>query len=70
MWSTTFARVVLGAWHRPFGGVADPPQPEMFFAPTQWTSSVSDLSFVVRGGSTQALAASLRTILREEDPRS
>jgi predicted permease len=51
-----------------FGGVADPPQPEMFFAPPQWTSPISDLIFVVRGGSSQTLAPSLRTILREEDP--
>jgi predicted permease len=51
-----------------FGGLADPPQPEMFFAPAQWTSPVTDLIFVVRGGSSQSLAPSLRTILREEDP--
>jgi putative ABC transport system permease protein len=51
-----------------FGGVADPAQPEMFFTPTQWTSPVSDLIFVVRGGSGSSLASSLRTILREEDP--
>ena len=51
-----------------FGGVADPPQPEVFFAPAQWTSPVTDLIFVVRGGASPSLATSLRTILREEDP--
>jgi ABC-type antimicrobial peptide transport system permease subunit len=51
-----------------FGGVTDPPQPEMFFAPTQWTSPVSDLIFVLRGGGRQSLPSSIRTILRDEDP--
>ncbi len=52
-----------------FGGVADPPQPEMFFTYRQWTSSVSELVYVIRGSANPAaLATMLRAILREEDP--
>jgi putative ABC transport system permease protein len=52
-----------------FGGVADPPQPEMFFTYRQWTSNVSELVYVIRGGANSAaLTPMLRAILREEDP--
>ncbi|MGH9372114.1 MAG: ABC transporter permease, partial [Vicinamibacterales bacterium] len=52
-----------------FGGVADPPQPEMFFTYRQWTSNVSELVYVIRGGANPAvLAPMLRAILREEAP--
>ena len=52
-----------------FGGVEDPPQPEMFFTYRQWTGSVSELVYVIRGGANPAaLASTLRAILREEDP--
>jgi putative ABC transport system permease protein len=52
-----------------FGGVADPPQPEMFFTYRQWTSNVSELVFVIRAATeSAALAPMLRNILREEEP--
>jgi predicted permease len=52
----------------PFGGVADPPQPELFFSYRQWDSPVSELVFVIRAADAEALAPTLRTVLREEDP--
>jgi predicted permease len=52
----------------PFGGVADPPQPETFFSYRQWDSPVSELAFVIRAADPEVLAPTLRTILREEDP--
>ena len=52
-----------------FGGVADPPQPEMFFSYRQWTINVTELVYVIRtSGDTSSIAPLLRTILREEDP--
>lgn len=52
-----------------FGGVADPPQPEIFFTYRQWTTSVGEIVYVVRGdGNSAPLASTLRTIVREEDP--
>jgi putative ABC transport system permease protein len=51
------------------GGVADPPQPEMFFTYRQWTGSISELAYVVRANANPAaLVPLLRDILREEDP--
>jgi putative ABC transport system permease protein len=51
-----------------FGGVADPPQPELFFTYRQWTNNVSEVVYVVRGGVNPAvLGPALRAILREED---
>lgn len=52
-----------------FGGVADPPQPEMFFTYRHVTISVSELVYVIRGDASSAsLARMLRAILREEAP--
>lgn len=53
-----------------FGGVADPPQPEMFFTYSQSPdNAVSELAYVIRGGASSAsLAPMLRAILREEAP--
>ncbi|MGH9160066.1 MAG: FtsX-like permease family protein, partial [Vicinamibacteraceae bacterium] len=53
-----------------FGGVADPPQPEMFFTYSQSPdNAVSELVYVIRGGAGSAsLAPMLRAILREEAP--
>jgi predicted permease len=52
-----------------FGGLTDPPQPEMFFACTQWDSSVSEVVVVIRSAADPAaLAPALRAILREEAP--
>lgn len=52
-----------------FGGVADPPQPEMFFTYRQWTGSISELAYVIRANANPAsIAPILRNILREEDP--
>lgn len=52
-----------------FGGVGDPPQPEMFFTYRQWTGSISELAYVIRANANPAaLAPILRQILREEEP--
>jgi putative ABC transport system permease protein len=52
-----------------FGGVGDPPQPEMFFTHRQWTGSISELAYVIRANANPAaLAPTLRQILREEEP--
>jgi hypothetical protein len=52
-----------------FGGVGDPPQPEMFFTYRQSTGNLSELVYVVRGAADPAaLAPALRAILRDEDP--
>jgi predicted permease len=52
-----------------FGGVADPPQPEMFFTYRQWTGTTSELAYVIRANADPAaLAPTLRQILREEEP--
>ena len=51
-----------------FGGVADPAQPEMFFAPSQWDSPIASLIFVVRAnGDPASLASSARAVIRAED---
>jgi ABC-type antimicrobial peptide transport system permease subunit len=53
----------------PFGGVTEPPQPELFFSSRQWDSSVSELVCVVRTAADPAtLAPTLRAMLRDEDP--
>ena len=52
-----------------FGGVTDPPQPELFFTYRQWDASISELVYVIRGAvSSTGLASALRTLLRAEDP--
>jgi predicted permease len=52
-----------------FGGVADPPQPEMFFTHRQWTGDITEVAFVLRTKrDPTALAPILRSILREEEP--
>ena len=52
-----------------FGGVTDPPQPEMFFTYRQWTSTIRELAYVVRTNrNPSAIAPLLRDILREEEP--
>ncbi len=54
-----------------FGGVTDPPQPEMFFTYRQWTANVTELAFVIRTNtSPAAIAPILRGILREEEPEA
>jgi putative ABC transport system permease protein len=53
---------------QPFGGLADPPQPEIYFAATQWPLTNSELIYVVRGADPAALAPAIREILREEQP--
>ena len=51
-----------------FGGVADPRQPEMFFAAPQWDSPIATIIFVVRTNSDPAsLASAARSIVRAED---
>jgi predicted permease len=58
-----------GAAPSPFGGVTDPPQPEMFFTYRQWTGPITEVAFVIRSAANpEALAPTLRSILREEDP--
>lgn len=52
-----------------FGGVADPRQPEMFFAPSQWDSPIATLLFVMRtNGDPGLLASAARSIIRAEEP--
>jgi putative ABC transport system permease protein len=52
-----------------FGGVADPPQAEMFFTYRQWTGTIAELAYVIRtNANPAAVAPTLRGILREEDP--
>ncbi|HSC28005.1 MAG TPA: ABC transporter permease [Vicinamibacterales bacterium] len=52
-----------------FGGLTDPPQPELFFTHAQWDTSVSDLVFVIRSAADPSmLAPALRAILHDEDP--
>jgi predicted permease len=60
---------LIGVAPAAFGGVSEPPQPEMFFSYRQWTGSVTDLVYVIRTNTDpSAVAPVLRTILREEDP--
>jgi putative ABC transport system permease protein len=51
-----------------FGGVLDPPLPELFFAHRQWEAAIEDLIVVVRtAGDPAALADDARAIVRAED---
>jgi putative ABC transport system permease protein len=51
-----------------FGGVADPSQPEMFFATSQWDSPIATVIFVVRTtGDPASLASAARSVIRAED---
>jgi putative ABC transport system permease protein len=52
-----------------FGGVLDPPMPEIFISHRQWPFPIEDLIVVVRtAGDPSALAATARAIVRDEDP--
>ncbi|HEX6465622.1 MAG TPA: ABC transporter permease [Vicinamibacterales bacterium] len=58
-----------GVTRSPFGGVADPPQPELFFTYRQWTGTIAELAFVIRtNANPAALAPVLRNIVKEEEP--
>jgi putative ABC transport system permease protein len=51
-----------------FGGVLDPPQPELFFAHRQWDATIEDLIIVVRSaGDPAALGDDVRALVRAED---
>jgi len=51
-----------------FGGVLDPPQPELFFAHRQWDATVEDLIILLRStGDPAALANDVRALVRAED---
>jgi len=51
-----------------FGGVLDPPQPEIFFSHRQWPYAIDDLIIVVRTSSDPAaLVADARALIRAED---
>ena len=53
----------------PFGGMTDPPQPEMFVTYRQWTTPISDIAFVVRtNANPAAIVPVLHGILHEEEP--
>jgi putative ABC transport system permease protein len=53
----------------PFGGLTDPPQPELFFTYRQWDVNVNELVYVIRSAVDPVrLAPIVRTILREEEP--
>ena len=52
-----------------FGGVLDPPLPEIFISHRQWPFPIEDLIVVIRtAGDPAALAATARAIVRDEDP--
>jgi putative ABC transport system permease protein len=52
-----------------FGGVLDPPMPEIFILHRQWPFPIEDLIVVIRtADDPSALAAAARAIVREEDP--
>jgi putative ABC transport system permease protein len=52
-----------------FGGVLDPPMPEIFISHRQWPFPIEDLIVVIRtAGDPSALAAAARAIVRDEDP--
>jgi putative ABC transport system permease protein len=52
-----------------FGGVLDPPQPEIFFPHRQWPFAIDDLIIVVRTSTDPAaLASDVRALIRAEDP--
>lgn len=51
-----------------FGGLEEPPQPEVFFTFRQSEQSISELVFVIRGGDPAVLAPALRAVLRDEAP--
>jgi putative ABC transport system permease protein len=51
-----------------FGGVLDPPQPELFFAHRQWEGTIEELIIVLRSsGDPGALADDVRAVVRAED---
>lgn len=51
-----------------FGGVLDPPQPELFFPHRQWQTAIDDLILVVHTtGDPAALADDVRAVIRDED---
>jgi predicted lysophospholipase L1 biosynthesis ABC-type transport system permease subunit len=51
-----------------FGGVLDPPQPEIFFAHRQWEAAIEDLIIVLRStGDPAARADDVRALVRAED---
>ena len=51
-----------------FGGVLDPPQPEIFFAHRQWDVALESLIIVLRStGDPAALADDVRGLIRAED---
>jgi putative ABC transport system permease protein len=51
-----------------FGGVLDPPQPEIFFPHRQWPFAIDDLIIVVRTASEPAaLVSDARALIRAED---
>ena len=52
-----------------FGGVLDPPVPEIFISHRQWPFPIEDLIVVIRtSDDPAALAANARAIVRDEDP--
>jgi len=52
-----------------FGGVLDPPMPEIFISHRQWPFPIDDVIVVIRTtGDPAALASIARTIVREEGP--
>lgn len=52
-----------------FGGVLDPPQPELFFSHRQWPWPISDLVLVVRSSlEPTSLVPILRAAVRDQDP--
>ncbi len=52
-----------------FGGVLDPPMPEIFISHRQWPFPIDDVIVVIRTtGDPAALASRARTIVREEGP--
>jgi predicted permease len=52
-----------------FGGVTDPPQPEMFFTYRQWDWDNGDVIYVARGaGDPASLAPAVRAIVSDEHP--
>jgi predicted permease len=52
-----------------FGGVLDPPQPEVFVSYRQWPFAIEDLIVVIRSSEDPAaLAADVRTLIHAEDP--
>ena len=60
---------MIGRPPAPFGGIAEPPLPEFFFAASQWPVPVSELILVVRTtGDPVSLTPTLAAVVRQEDP--